>query len=85
VVLLDWENWREEGLNELRLCTNCNRLASFELVTRTEMFRRGNVVRVIDVEYTRCKECGDEVLDPSINPDPFLKLKEVSEINENKG
>jgi len=49
------------------------------------MFRRGNVVRVIDVEYTRCKECGDEVLDPSINPDPFLKLKEVSEINENKG
>lgn len=53
------------------LCTNCEKETGFERVVRTETFPvRGEPITV-DVEYVRCEECGDTVLNPDVNPDPF--------------
>jgi putative zinc finger/helix-turn-helix YgiT family protein len=53
------------------LCTNCEKETEFERVLKTETFSvRGEPITV-DVEYVRCEECGDTVLNPDVNPDPF--------------
>lgn len=53
------------------LCTNCEKETGFERIAKSETFRvRGEAVTV-DVEYVRCKECGDVVLNPAVNTDPF--------------
>ncbi len=53
------------------LCTNCEKETEFERVLKTETFLvRGEAVTV-DVEYVRCGECGDTVLNPAVNADPF--------------
>jgi len=53
------------------LCTNCEKETEFERIVKTETFQvRGEAIAV-DVEYVRCKECGDVVLNPSLNSDPF--------------
>ncbi|KSV18484.1 hypothetical protein DA01_02945 [Dehalococcoides mccartyi] len=53
------------------LCTNCEKESEVELVVKKETFNvRGEPIAV-DVEYSRCKECGDEVLNPAVNHDPF--------------
>jgi putative zinc finger/helix-turn-helix YgiT family protein len=53
------------------LCTNCEKEAEFERVIKKEIFTvRGEPITV-NVEYTKCKECGDVVLNPAINHDPF--------------
>jgi putative zinc finger/helix-turn-helix YgiT family protein len=53
------------------LCTNCEKETEFERIVKAETFRvRGEAINV-DVEYVRCEECGDVVLNPSVNADPF--------------
>lgn len=53
------------------LCTNCEKETDGKKVTKKEVFNvRGEPVSV-DVEYTKCQECGDEVLDPAADTDPF--------------
>jgi putative zinc finger/helix-turn-helix YgiT family protein len=53
------------------LCTNCERETESERILKKEVFKvRGEAVDV-NVEYTRCKECGDVVLNPAANEDPF--------------
>jgi putative zinc finger/helix-turn-helix YgiT family protein len=58
--------------NALRiLCTNCEKETEGERITKKETFKvRGEPV-TINVEYTKCKACGDEVLNPVIGHDPF--------------
>ena len=53
------------------ICTNCENETEFERLVKKETFTvRGESI-VIDVEYNKCKNCGDEVLDPEVNRDPF--------------
>ena len=53
------------------LCTNCEKEAEFERIVKKETFNvRGEPVTV-NVEYVKCKECGDLVLNPAVNHDPF--------------
>lgn len=53
------------------LCTNCEKEAEFERVVKKETFNiRGEPITV-NVEYVRCKECGDLVLNPAVHNDPF--------------
>jgi putative zinc finger/helix-turn-helix YgiT family protein len=61
-----------EAVNVTRiLCTNCEKETDVEKVTKKEIFTiRGEPISV-NVEYTKCKECGDEVLNPATNLDPF--------------
>ncbi len=59
------------------VCTNCERETEFERVAKEETFTvRGETV-VVNVEYLRCGNCGDEVLDPAVNPDPFDRAYRV--------
>jgi len=53
------------------VCTSCEKETEFDHIVKKETFNvRGELIGV-DVEYTRCKTCGDEVLDPTVNHDPF--------------
>ena len=53
------------------LCTNCEKETEFERIVKKETFNvRGEPITV-NVEYNRCKECGDVVLNPAVNHDPF--------------
>jgi len=53
------------------ICTNCEKETEFERLVKKEAFTvRGEPI-VVDVEYIKCKKCGDEVLDPAVNHDPF--------------
>lgn len=53
------------------LCTNCEKEAEFERIVKKETFNiRGEPITV-NVEYVRCKECGDLVLNPAVNNDSF--------------
>ena len=53
------------------LCSNCERETRLELVTKEEVIRVRNKPIKIEIQYTRCVECGDEVFDPNLNIDPF--------------
>lgn len=49
------------------LCTNCERETQFERNIKEEKIKiRGEPIEV-EIEYSKCKNCGDEVLDPSSN------------------
>jgi putative zinc finger/helix-turn-helix YgiT family protein len=53
------------------LCANCEKETVFERIIKKEVFDvRGEPITV-DVEYTKCQECDDEVLTPTANHDPF--------------
>ncbi len=53
------------------LCTNCEKETGFERIIKEETFNvRGEPI-TINVEYIKCKDCGDEVLNPAVNHDPF--------------
>ena len=53
------------------LCTNCEKETAVERIIKKETLDvRGEPITV-NVEYSRCKDCGDEVLNPSVNLDPF--------------
>jgi putative zinc finger/helix-turn-helix YgiT family protein len=53
------------------LCTNCEKETRFERIAKAETFRvRGEAITV-DVEYVRCNECGDVILNPALSEDPF--------------
>ncbi len=53
------------------LCTNCEKETKFERLVKKETFTvRGKPITV-NVEYNRCKECGDVILNPAANHDPF--------------
>jgi putative zinc finger/helix-turn-helix YgiT family protein len=53
------------------LCSNCENETRLVLVTREEVIRVRNKPIKIELQYLRCAECGDEVLDPDLNVDPF--------------
>jgi len=53
------------------LCTNCEKETEFKRIVKTETLNVKGEPVIVNVEYIRCKECGDEVLNPSINHDPF--------------
>jgi putative zinc finger/helix-turn-helix YgiT family protein len=53
------------------LCTNCEKETEFERFMKKESFNvRGQPITA-NVEYLKCKECGDEVLSTSAHRDPF--------------
>jgi len=58
-------------------CTNCERETEFGRIVKKETFNvRGEPI-IINVEYIRCQICKDEILNPSVNHDPFeLAYKE---------
>ena len=53
------------------LCSNCERETDLELVTKEEVIEVRNEPIKVQVKYTRCVQCGDEVFDPNVNADPF--------------
>jgi len=53
------------------LCTNCEKEAAFEQIVKKETFNVKGEPITVKVEYNRCKECGDVVLNPAANHDPF--------------
>jgi len=53
------------------LCSNCEKETGLELVTKEEVIRVRNKPIKIEVQYSRCVQCGDEVFDPSLTVDPF--------------
>ena len=58
-------------INTHVFCTNCEKETEFEQIIRKEIFAvRGEPIST-DVEYMRCKKCGDEVLNPTTSNDPF--------------
>jgi putative zinc finger/helix-turn-helix YgiT family protein len=67
---------KNESVNRI-LCTNCERETEAERIVKKEIFVvRGETIS-LDIEYIKCKECGDEVLNPELSPDPFeLAYKE---------
>lgn len=54
-----------------RLCTNCEKEADFELVSKEETIMVRNEPIVVETQYYKCRQCGDEVLDPASGIDPF--------------
>ncbi len=59
-------------INAIRgICTNCEKETDFERIMKKETFNVKGEPIVVAVEYIRCKNCGDEVLDPGVNHDPF--------------
>jgi len=53
------------------LCSNCEKETGLELVTKEEVIRVRNEPIKVEVQYSRCVQCGDEVFDPNLNVDPF--------------
>ncbi|MEW6142469.1 MAG: type II TA system antitoxin MqsA family protein [Chloroflexota bacterium] len=54
-----------------RLCSNCEKKAEFEVLSKEEVITVKRDQLRVQVPYLKCKECGDEVLDPSTAGDPF--------------
>ena len=53
------------------LCSNCGKEVELAIVEREEEVKvKGEPINVT-VRYSRCGECGDEVLDPNISQDPL--------------
>ena len=53
------------------ICTNCERESDFESIVKEEPFIVKGESYDLKVEYSKCKNCGDEVLDPNLGVDPF--------------
>jgi putative zinc finger/helix-turn-helix YgiT family protein len=53
------------------LCTNCEKETESERIVKKETFNVKGEPITVNIEYIRCKECGDEVLNPAANHDPF--------------
>ncbi|MEA3442923.1 MAG: DUF4065 domain-containing protein [Chloroflexota bacterium] len=53
------------------LCTNCERETQFDRIVKKETFDLKGEPITVEVEYSKCQNCGDEVLIPGVNPDPF--------------
>ena len=53
------------------LCTNCEKEAEFERIIKKETFNVRVEQITVNVEYLKCKECGDLILNPAVNHDPF--------------
>lgn len=54
------------------LCSNCENETDFEIVTKEEVIPVRKEPVKLDVQYFRCKKCGDEFFDPKQNMDPFI-------------
>jgi len=53
------------------LCTNCEQKSIFTRIKHQEsLIIKGEEI-IINAEYCKCDSCGDEVLIPGVNPDPF--------------
>lgn len=60
-----------------RFCSNCEKETELQLLTKEEIVKVRDEPIKVKVQYWKCTECGDEVLDPSLNEDPFyLAYKE---------
>jgi len=53
------------------ICSNCEKETQLELVTKEEVIQVRSKPIKVEIQYSRCVECGDEVFDPSLNMDPF--------------
>jgi len=57
--------------NNTALCSNCEYVAPFEVVTKKEKFNiRGQAIEV-GVDYRVCSKCNDIVFDADLHKDPF--------------
>lgn len=54
-----------------RLCSNCEKETEFDVVVKEETVNVKKEPVKVNVTYIKCRECGDEVLDPSLGADPF--------------
>ena len=54
------------------ICTNCERETDFKRVIKEEPFVVKGEQYNVKIEYSKCKKCGDEVLDPNLGTDPFV-------------
>jgi len=53
------------------LCSNCGKKVDLELYTKEEIINVRKESIKVEIQYCKCSQCGDEVLDPSLNVDPF--------------
>jgi len=53
------------------LCSNCGKETDLELLAREEIINVRKEPIKIKIEYCKCSKCGDEILDPYLNVDPF--------------
>ncbi|MCX6227190.1 MAG: DUF4065 domain-containing protein [Bacteroidia bacterium] len=53
------------------LCTNCEKQTEFEQIVKKETLNVRKEPITVNVEYMKCKECGDTILNPAANHDPF--------------
>ena len=55
------------------VCPNCEKISELEhIITTEELNVRGEMIKV-EVEYYKCKECGEEFEDPGSKDDPLEK------------
>ena len=57
------------------LCSQCEQIREIDIITEKKTFTYKDRPYEIDYQYCKCKTCGDEFLDPSVNPDPFAECK----------
>ncbi len=53
------------------LCTNCQKLTNMAVKEEEEVIIVRQEPVKVKVQYTKCSECGDEVIDPTVGDDPF--------------
>ncbi|TRZ51972.1 MAG: DUF4065 domain-containing protein [Dehalococcoidia bacterium] len=53
------------------LCSNCEKETTLELKTKEEVIPVRNEPIKVEVQYSKCVQCGDEVFDPNLSVDPF--------------
>ena len=54
-----------------RLCSNCEKETDLEILTKEELINVRREPINVEIQYCKCSQCGDEVIDPSLNVDPF--------------
>jgi len=62
----------------MQFCTRCEKYAKFELTEKDETFLIKGKPITVTVQYNRCTECGDVILDPNVR-DPFQAAYEKYE------
>lgn len=53
------------------LCSNCEKETTLELKTKEELIHIRNEAIKVEIQYSKCVQCGDEVFDPNLHVDPF--------------
>jgi len=64
--------------NKIRgLCTNCETEADLVIVRKPGVFNVRKDSIIVETEYRKCSQCGDEVINPRIGNDPLKLAYEV--------